>query len=90
MNLIPTMTGSKMATTPKTTALEVREDSSLTDSPMDPKLGLPTDPRAKPLVFKAKVKSLIGMARPKVLPMVGYTRPEEAKNMAVLDKPQAH
>ncbi len=60
------MSGPKMATTPKTTALEVRGDSSLTESPADPELGPPTDPRAKPLVVKAKAKPLIRRARPKV------------------------
>ncbi len=55
-----------MATTPKTTALKVKEKSSLTESLADPKLGPPTDPRAKPLMFKAKAKPLIGMVRPNV------------------------
>ncbi len=32
-------------------ALEVREDS-LEESPADPKLGLPIDPRVKPMVAK--------------------------------------
>jgi hypothetical protein len=61
-----TSTGPTITTTPKTTALEVREDLSLMESPADPKLGPPLEPRAKPQVVEAKAKPLIGKTKPKV------------------------
>jgi hypothetical protein len=46
-----------MATTPKTLkALEGREDS-LVESPADPKLELPIDPRIKPMMVRARTKA---------------------------------
>jgi len=46
-----------MATTPKTLkSLEVREDS-LVESPVDPKLELPIDPRVKPMMLQARTKA---------------------------------
>ncbi len=53
--MIPTktLTGPRMATTPKTLkALEVREDS-LVESPADPKLEPPIDPRVKLMMVQA-------------------------------------
>ncbi len=45
-----------MTRTPKiSTAMEVREDS-LVESMADPELGLPTDPRVKPMVVQVRTK----------------------------------
>jgi len=59
LNLIPTktLTGLRMATTPKTLkALEVREDS-MVESLADPKLEPPIDPRVKPMMVQARTKA---------------------------------
>jgi hypothetical protein len=52
-----TSTGLEKAMTPKTsTALEVRDDS-LVESPADPELGPPTDPRVKSVVVQIRTKA---------------------------------
>ncbi len=54
---IKTPTGLRMATTPKTLkALEVRE-GSMVESPADPKLERPIDPRVKPMMVQARTKA---------------------------------
>jgi hypothetical protein len=52
-----TLTGLRMATTPKTLqALVVREDS-LVESLVDSKLEPPIDPRVKPMMVQARTKA---------------------------------
>ncbi len=56
--MIPTktLTGLRMAMTPKTLkALELREDS-LVESRTDPKLEPPIDPRVKPMMVQVQTK----------------------------------
>ena len=55
--LLKTSTGLRMTTTPKTLkALEVREDS-LVESPADPKLEPPIDPRVTSIMVQARTKA---------------------------------
>ncbi len=56
--LLKTSTGLRMTTTPKTLkALEVREDSSVVESPADPKLEPPIDPRVTSIMVQARTKA---------------------------------
>ena len=55
--LLKTSTGLRMTTTSKTLkALEVREDS-VVESPADPKLEPPIDPRVKSMMVQARTKA---------------------------------
>jgi hypothetical protein len=55
--LLKTSTGLRMTTTPKTLkALEVREDS-VVESPADPKLEPPIDPRVTSIMVQARTKA---------------------------------